>query len=486
MLERLAPEDRALYEQLGAAKPRHTTLPIPGAVHDLPAIVATSKLLQTPLMPWQKWASRIASERHPSDPTRYRYKYVFITIPRQGGKTVVMRCVLTERALRQSNRVAFYTAQTGKDAAERWKDLIKRVDKSPLKRYAKIRMAAGSQALTFINGSVISPFTPSGESLHGYTPHDVFLDEIFVWDEQQGADLLGAIVPAQNTLPDSQIWLVSTMGNAHSEFMNEWYQKAIDSLEDPDTNIAIIDFGLPDGLDAFDPANWDVHPALGHTITKDDIAEAVAALSPGEFERAYMNRLVAAGETFVPIEDWDALANPEQKPVPWGQICVGYDVAHGGDSAAVVAAWYDKEGTVQVRPLRTAPGSTWLPEYLSKEIKPKRPRALGADGVGDTRALTDSLKNAGFFFRPTELTPRDYSSACISFKNLIVTQGLQHNGSPALRAAIMNAVTRPLGEGWAFSAAKSAGSIAELKAAVVAIKLLEQNKSTQTAPKLRF
>lgn len=381
MLENLAPEDRALYESLGQAKPRHTTWPTPGATHDLPATVATSKILQTPLMPWQKWVARIASERHPVDPTRYKYKYVYLTVPRQAGKTTAMRCVLTERALRQRNRVAFYTAQTGKDAAERWKDLIKRVDGSPLKRYAKIRMAAGSQALTFVNGSQISPFTPSGESLHGYTPHDVFLDEIFVWSEQEGADLLGAIVPAQNTLPDSQIWLVSTMGNAHSEFMNEWHQKGKESLEDPNTNIAIIDFGLPDGLDAFDPANWDCHPALGHTITKDDIAEAVAALSPGEFERAYMNRLVAAGETFIPMEDWDELTSTDQKPARWQDICIGYDVAYGSGSAAVVAAWYDKDGAINLRPLRTGEGVSWLKEYLAEEIKPKRPRALGADGV---------------------------------------------------------------------------------------------------------
>lgn len=485
-VDALAPEDKELYDALAPALPRHTTLPTPAAAHDLRAIMATSALLGTPLMPWQKWVSRIASERHPADPDRYRYKYVFVTIPRQGGKTTVMRCVLTERGIRKRNRQAFYTAQTGKDAAERWKDLVKRVEESPLKRYSRIRLAAGSQALSFINGSSIRPFTPSAESLHGYTPHDVFLDEIFVWSMEEGDDLLGAIVPAQNTLPDSQIWLVSTMGNARSEFMNDWYAKGIESLTDPNANVAFIDFGLAEGLDAFDPDNWDCHPAIGHTITKEVIAEAAAALPRGEFERAYMNRLVSAGETFIPMETWDKLTNDQQDAPKWSDICVGYDVAHGGNTAAVVAAWYDANGLIQIRPLRTAPGSSWLAGYLKEEIKPQKPRALGADSVGDTRALTDTLKNHGFNDRPLELTPRDYSSGCISFKTHIIEKTLQHNGSAALRRAIENAVTRPLGEGWAFSGAKSTGSIAELKAAVVAVKLLEQNRRRPGAPKLRF
>ncbi|MBM7052224.1 terminase large subunit domain-containing protein [Rothia sp. ZJ1223] len=484
--ESLAPEDRALYEQLAPALPRNTTIPAPGAKHDLAAVESVSNMLQTPLMPWQKWFVRLATERAVDNPNRYRYKYVLCTVPRQSGKTTAMRCTLTERALKHRNRQAFYTAQTGKDASERWKDLVKKVEESPLKRFSKIRLAAGSQALTFVNGSSIRPFTPSAESLHGYTPHDVMLDEIFVWDAQEGADLLGAIVPAQNTLEDSQIWLVSTMGNAHSEFLNEWYEKGIVALNDPGSNIAIIDFGLPEGLDAFDPENWQYHPAVGHTIGKQDIAEAVEALTAGEFERAYMNRMVSAGETFIPMEVWDAAANPAQTPVPWGNICVGYDVAYGGESAAVVGAWYDQNDTIQIRTIHSEHGSTWLAEYLQHEIKPKRPRALGADSVGDTRVLTDALKNHGFVERPQELTPRDYASACIAFKTHLTEKTIQHNASVNMRHAVENAVIRPLGEGWAFSGSKSTGPIAELKAAVVAVKLLEQTKKRPGSPILRF
>lgn len=468
--------DQKLWDDMGAAVPRFTTIPTDGAQHSLPQTEVVSKALQTPLMPWQRWLARIASERDVNNPNRYRYRIVVVTVPRQSGKTTAMRVVLTERAMMNRNRKAFYTAQTGKDASARWLDLVSKIEESPMRNHVHKRMAAGSQSLTFPNGSTISPFPPTPKSLHGYTPHDVMLDEIFAWDSIQGNDLMGAIKPAQITLPDRQLWLVSTMGNAQSEFLNEWLAIGRQSLNDPATQVALIDFGLADGLDAFDPANWDCHPALGHTISKDDLAEAADAHTPGEFERAYMNRPTVSSETFVPLTTWDALHNPAQSPAPWSRVAVGYDVSHSGDSAAVVGAWYDDTGKIQLKVIRSAPGATWLPDYYETVLKDAKPRALGADSVGETRVISDELRFKHRTIKLTELTPRDYSTACIAFKNHILNGTLAHDASPALRSAIAAAVTRPLGEGWAFSGSKSPESIAELKAAVVAVKMLESQK----------
>lgn len=478
----LSAEDAALWAAMGKATPRNSTIPTPGAKHDLKAIQLIAKTLGRPLMPWQAWAARIVSERHPDNPQRFRYRTIVLTVPRQSGKTTLMRCVLTQRAITSPNRQSFYTAQSGKDAAERWRDLVKDVAQSKLAPVVKTRLAAGSQGLHFPNGARISPFAPTEESLHGYTPHDVMLDEIFHFDAQKGNDLLGAIKPAQITLQDRQLWLVSTMGSARSEFLNEWLETGQAALADPGSQIAFIDFGMEYGLDGFDPANWDFHPALGHRITKEDLEEAAAVHTRGEFERAYLNRRTSSEETFVPMETWDALA-AEQAPVPLSDVAVAYDVAYSGESTAVVGAWRDAAGLVQLRVIRSAPGSTWLPDYYAETLKEGKPRHFGADSVGETRAVSDTLKAAHSSLKLEELTPRDYATACIAFKNHILNGTLRHDGSPALRAAVAAAVTRPLGEGWAFSGAKSLAPIPELKAAVVAVKMLESKK---TAPKPKF
>src|SRR5690606_5672588 len=107
-------------ELLGAAMPAYATAPTDGAMHDLRGIETVSAALSTPLMPWQRFVARVSTERHPDRPAEFRYKTVVLTVPRQSGKTTLTRCKLVHRGLVNPGRRSFYTAQTGKDARERW------------------------------------------------------------------------------------------------------------------------------------------------------------------------------------------------------------------------------------------------------------------------------------------------------------------------------------------------------------------------------
>ena len=102
-----------------SAEPTYDTPITPGSRHDLKKIDIMARVLGVPLMPWQRLVARVASERHPDDPKRFRYHTVILTVPRQSGKTTLMRAILAQRALVNRNRSAFYTAQTGKDATAR-------------------------------------------------------------------------------------------------------------------------------------------------------------------------------------------------------------------------------------------------------------------------------------------------------------------------------------------------------------------------------
>lgn len=475
-IESLAPEDRKLWEAMGKAKPLYSSMPTPGAPNALEQARFISQMLGTPMMPWQEWAVRVKSEKVPGTP-RFRFRTFFETVPRQAGKTTGTRIDLTTKALMSARRRAFYTAQTGKDAAARWNDLAEAIENSPMKKQVTKRRAAGSQCLTFPNGSTISPFAPTPKSLHGYTPHDVVLDEIFAFDALQGDDLMGAIKPAQVTLEDRQLILVSTMGNAKSEFLNGWVDIGRASTLDPTAEVGYIEHALAPGLNAYDPENWDFHPAVGHTITKDDIAEASKILSRGEFERAYMNRRTASAESFVPLDAWDALAS-ELEPVPLADVAVAFDVSYKGDSAAIVGAWYDQTGKIAVKVIASQPGSQWVADYYLENIRPAQPRAFGADFIGETKFVADAIRTAAPSAPFIEIGTRDFATACIGFKNHIMNGDIVHDASPALRSAIEAAEIRPLGEGWAFSRAKSPLPIPELTAAAVAVRLLEANKKT--------
>jgi hypothetical protein len=83
----------------------------------------------------------------------------------------------------------------------------------------------GAEAFTFINGSKFRPFPPTRDALHGEQSDSVDADEVWSYDEQQGDDLLQAVVPTQLTRPGAQLWLWSTRGDRHSV----WFHNLIEA-----------------------------------------------------------------------------------------------------------------------------------------------------------------------------------------------------------------------------------------------------------------
>ncbi|ALY10643.1 terminase [Arthrobacter phage Seume] len=488
MVVALADELPELLAALEQSTARYATKPTPGAPNELGQILGTAKLLGRQLMPWQIEVARVASEKRVDDPRRYRYPIVVLTVPRQSGKTTLMRTVLAQRALKYRNRKAFYTAQTGKDATARWLDLVKDIEDGPLSQFVNKRIAAGSQALTFPTGSTISPFAPTAKSLHGYTPHDVMLDEIFAHGAAAGNDLMGAIRPAQLTLPDKQLWLVSTAGTADSGFLKSWVDQGRLAVKDSGAGIAYLEWSLADGLDPYDPQNWLFHPAVGHTITLEDLADDADSQSQGEWLRAYMNRWTSTSEAVIDVAKWDTLAGA-LVPVPWAQVTVAYEVAHDRSCAAIYACWKDPEtGKPALKLVQQGSGAEWLAPAVAKIYVENRPKAIGADDGGPTKAVTDNLRrlpnarSGGNGVEVTTLTARDFATACVAYMGHIDDGTILHDGDPGHRAAVEAAATRPMGDSKVFSRRHSRGPIPELVAATVALRLHEQAPATAPQP----
>lgn len=481
--------DEQLIADLGEALPVDFTRPTPGAQHDLRGVEIIAKALGTPLMPWQRLVARVATERHPEDPRRFRYSPIVLTVPRQAGKTTLMRAILTHRALTRPGRRAFYTAQTGKDATARWKDLVEQIAASPIRDHVLLRKAAGSQSLTFPTGSTISPFAPTPKSLHGYTPHDVMCDEIFAFDQAQGSDLMAAIGPAQVTLLDRQLWLVSTRGTPESTFLNYWLDLARSMVEDADAGLAYFNWQMREGDDPYSPSSWTFHPALSHTITLEDLADLAKQHTYGEWMRAFMNTQTVTLEALIdPAVIAARGANPQTPPPTTQEMAIGYEVAADRSKAAIVAAWIDPETELPaLRTIHAAEGDTWVAPMLDKLRTGMKPRAIGADDGGPTRDITDQVRSSYDWHDELQiLGARDFATACDSLKARILTARVSLDGSEGMTQSFDNVVTRTMGQGYAWDRMKSRGPIPELIAATVALRLLERGPGPLPDPVIRF
>lgn len=377
--------------------------------------------------------------------------------------------MLVARALAKENRRLFMTAQSGKDATEKLWELSDTVTNSKIGSSVTIRRAAGSSRINFHNRSRLQAFAPTPESLHGYTPSVVFLDEIFSFTQMQGDLLLGAVTPAQQTVRDRQLLMCSTKGTQDSTFLNDWIEKGRQATQDPDSQIAYFEWSLADDLDPFDPVTWDFHPGLaGGLITKADIQQASETISKGEFTRAYMNRPTQTADTLFSVTRWNELQGTLSTPAR-SEVAVAYEVAHDRSRAAVVAAWRH-EGQTHVKVLRTGTGTDWLPSTLER-IREARPRVIGADRYAQNLVIADQLNSAAEF--PLHLLkPEGIKTGSAAFKAHIEDGTITHDGHARLTAAVSTAQSRPMGEGWALSHK----SEPEVMAAMVAARLLDEVK----------
>ena len=450
----LARDDRALWDAMGAATPAYSPMPTPGAPNELPAVEVVCRAIGTPLLPWQRWAVRVITEKRADDPRRYRHPDVTVTVERQSGKTTVVRGVLLTRAMIYRHRSAFYTAQTGKDATERWSDLVQRVERSALKSGIRVRKAIGTQRMVVVNTeSRLSPFAPTSESLHGYTPHDVAVDELFSFDDAQGNDLQGAIKPAQQTLPDRQVIWLSTAGHAGSTFLRSKVDAGRLANLDPASSLGYLEWSLDPQADPYDEANWPQHPAFGHLIGAEDLRELAESVPEGEWRRAFWNQWVEAVDPVFDMGQW-AAGTRELEP-PSGDVVLGYALDAARTSAAVVAAWETPDGKLAVRPVWLSPDVDALPGKVVELQRELRPVAVVADNGGLTRVALDVVQaraaEAGWSRAAVALTPAEWVIASASIVGKLAEGRLVHDGAGPLTDAVRRVLTRRMGEAWAIS-----------------------------------
>nr|WP_300339933.1 terminase large subunit [Actinomyces sp.] len=443
------------------ATPRTPTNPTFGA-----RIAATAAFMGGTLMPWQRQVADVALELDPTNPGAWRYPVVVVSVPRQAGKSFLLRAVMVDRMMAYRDHEILMTAQTGKDARKRWKQINKalKVEKRP--GYFRTYASQGSERTEYARtGSFISPFAPTPKSIHGDSLHLVTVDEAWAFDADAGLALETAINPSQLTIRDSQLWIVSTKGTSASAYLNNLIRAGRQAVGDPASRMAYFEWSADEEAAEADPYSdrtLAFHPALGHTQTADKI-RSLATGDVSAWRRSILNLETATDTAVVDLAIWDSLAAPVPPPAP-DQACLAFDVAGDRSASTVAAAWTD--GTdLHTAVLATAPGVDWLRPRL-RSLAAAGYRWVGADDSGPTRTVLADLRDEGLDVRA--LTTREYATACQLLLDRVRDGEVAHDGADAVRQALSQASTRRLSGVTAFDAPRSAGPIDALRATTVA------------------
>lgn len=420
-------------------------------------------------MPWQQQVADIMGEIDPVT-GRMAYDLVVVTVPRQSGKTALVRSLCLQRAMVPGGR-AWYTAQSRNDARDAWLDAVELVARSPLRHAVTVRLTNGSESLSVRGAGTFRVFAPLAEALHGRQADLVVLDEAWAHTMDRGRELMQAIVPTMATRARPQTLVLSTAGTDESEYLREFVRRGREEcLTGTPSRMAYLEWSTPEEIS---PTDLDGvcahHPAVGHTITREAVEAAASVLSPGEFMRAYANQWMSSLETVIDPKAWQARYTPE-RIAPGSPVVFGFDATPDRGHASVVAAGRTAAGLTVLEVIDHRPGVAWLAERLAQLHTQWSPLALVADGVGPASAAVDTLRGQGVTVTTTN--SREYAVACQHLYDQIHEEppvGLYAApGHEALDAAALAAGKRPLGESWAWSR-KGAAPISPLIAATLAL-----------------
>ena len=298
-------------------------MPVPGRATLGTGIGKAAAKLGKPLMPWQQLVADVAGEIDERT-GRLAYTELGLTVPRQSGKTTFIEAKFCHRCTATSfygpRQQLVYTAQTRQKARDKLEeDFIPDLEAARAwKGRFRSALANGHEHIRFANGSRFALEASTEKAGHGGTLDEAYLDEAFA---HQDFRLEQAFGPAMITRVNKLLMWISTAGwLGGSPYLEAKVEAGRRSAEqERGRGLAYFEWSAPQDADPGDESVWwGCMPALGHTITADDVRdEYLKALDQGtvnEFRRAYLNQWVPkdAPDTWSVISEaaWMALADP--------------------------------------------------------------------------------------------------------------------------------------------------------------------------------
>ncbi|RKT49351.1 terminase large subunit domain-containing protein [Saccharothrix australiensis] len=486
--------------------------------------------LGTPYMPWQRYVSDVALEVDPYTGL-LRYDQVLLMVPRQSGKTTLELAVMAWRACGWSRQNILYTAQTRNAAREKWEeDHVPALESAPsiAKRIRRVVYTNGREAIKWHNRSRWGITSNTETAGHGPTLDMGVIDEAF---SQEDSRTENAMQPAMVTRPQPQLWVVSTAGTEKSVYLNDKREAARRMVEEAfetgrPARIAVFDWTAEGIVDADGVVSYDrtdrrvwrmVMPALGHTITEERIQSRLETLlaegKGAEFDRAYLNVTrteVVRVDPNVPSAEWPDLLDEDSKRGP--EIALAVDITPDRRWACIAVYSVRDDGLEHVEVIDHREGTNWVPARLRQLKARYNPVAIAVDAKGPAGALLLELEDdkAGGIARPDDPakprrgdlavpTVQEVAAACAAFTDACrpprpapddadqaddaderadVDEGqdvdetgvgtIRHIGQTPLNVAVANAISRPLGDAYAWGRRVSSGDISPLVAVTLA------------------
>jgi hypothetical protein len=492
-----------------------------------PAALAELTAMDPPRLPLQPQQLLI------SDAIDAGLKRIVIEVPRRASKSTTIFCKLLGRCANRPGYRVVFSAQTGTAGTEMFEEWVKDgldyvqppedSDLPPWERGRRPRHTKAEQRQIALFGEVLAPEPETPRSLNTsgrtfstrvgnsrpgirFDNHSTFrvlkpeagayrgkaadvswLDEAQEIDPAEGNAIIAGVLPLMDTRPGSQIIVSGTAGEAKAGPF--WV--FLDRLRRRDPALGGLDFAADPNTEWSDIENVETamrlvkanHPGVG-TLTdmatmRDNYLDP--AMGKPQWAREYLSIWPDVGQDVV-IEPalWDQTAL-ERWPDRPARVAFGLDIRPGGGAtAAICAAWRDKDGRAYVEVVDHQLGTAWLPkrlQYLTRQGY--RGSSVAFDKISEGEATY--LATRYLHPRPKLMiqTWAETAAGCVTFMRELESGTLRHHAAQgSLNAAATIAKKREVRGNdrgvWIFTADRGQ-DVTPLLAAVRALRNWDQH-----------
>lgn len=459
-------------ERLGAQSPR--LLHVPEFVSSTGSeAVELAAMAGLELDPWQVFVLENAlGERADGSWAAFE---VGVEVPRQNGKGGILEARELAGLFLLGERLIVHSAHefpTAEAALERMAVLIESCPDFD-RRVKSIKRSHGQEGIYLKGGQALRYRTRTKGGGRGLSADCVVLDEAMHLPDA----VLSALFPTLSARANPQLWYTgSAVDQATMDNGLVFARIRARGMAGDDPRLAYFGWSPalngPDEVDnaiAADPRIWaEANPALGIRITEEYIAGEQRSMSPRGFavERLGVGdwpAIDADGARLISSVTWDALTTGFERRD--GSVALAFDVTPDRSMASVgLAAAGERPLPIELADRRR--GTNWVAERVAELTRERDVVAVLADGAGPAASLVPALRDLGV--EVTLVTAREHAQACGTFFDAAMEAELTHDGSSDLAAALAGAVTRPLGDAWAWSRRSSSVDISPLVACTLA------------------
>lgn len=422
------------------------------------SVIDFCEMIGEPLLPWQKWLVVHGLELNPDG--TYRFRVVLVLVARQNGKTVVKRRVSLWRLFVDDARLVIGAAQDLSLARDVWQECIDDIEGNPelAPELDTIRRVNGDEWFRLTSAARYMIKATNRKAGRGRGADEVNIDEL---REQQDWKAWSALSKTTMARARGQLWAMSNAGDDESVVLNQLRAAA---LAGRDPTLGLFEWSAPDGCALDDRKAWaGANPGLGHVISEQAIASALATDPPTVFRTEVLCQRVDALDSAIDLAAWRDCSDPGGTMTGVReQLACCVEVAEDGEHVTLVAAAPTRDGRIRIEVVAAWADTKQARFQLPAAVERVKPAAFAWFPAGPAAALAPTLRRiAEKIARRTrpkirelkswpELGGQKAAEACQGLADLVNARQVVHAGDPLLKAHLAAARKQHSGDGWRF------------------------------------